>query len=273
MRAPRAASWRSTGWCGAGCVRAAGRRHRRRHRRPRHGGGLGLAGARRSPATSIRWRPRRRARTWPPTDSAAGSRCVTAAGFAHPRLHAAAPFDLIFANILAAPLKRLAPQIAAHQAPGGVAILSGILARQAAGVVAVYRGWGYRPERRCGSASGSTLVLRRRAEPGSRGSRLRSAPREVAGDVGDLAADAGRCRRAARRTARAAPRSVARALLPGGDGVDSALDGGDDAEDGDGPEGQRARTDLRRRHFDLILGPAGDSGALGTPLYERRAPI
>ena len=37
--------------------------------------------------------------------------CVTAAGFRHPRIHAAAPFELVFANILAGPLKRLAPQL------------------------------------------------------------------------------------------------------------------------------------------------------------------
>jgi ribosomal protein L11 methyltransferase len=69
--------------------------------------------------------------------------CVTAAGFRHPRLATGAPYGLVFANILAAPLKALAPAIAAHQAPGGVAILSGILARQAPGVRAVYAGHGY----------------------------------------------------------------------------------------------------------------------------------
>jgi ribosomal protein L11 methyltransferase len=88
-------------------------------------------------------------------------RCVTAAGFAHPVIHAAAPFELIFANILAAPLKRLAPGFAAHAAPGGYAILSGILARQAPGVVAVFRGWGWRPEPPVRIGEWTTLVLRR----------------------------------------------------------------------------------------------------------------
>ena len=87
--------------------------------------------------------------------------CVTAAGFRHPRIHAAAPFDLVFANILAGPLKRLAPQMAAVQRPGGVAILSGILARQAAGVAAVYRGWGYRVVDRVAMDGWTTLVLGR----------------------------------------------------------------------------------------------------------------
>ena len=57
---------------------AAGRRHRRRDRRARHGGGVGLAGDGRSPATSTRWRPRRRGRTWRRTGSAARVACVTA---------------------------------------------------------------------------------------------------------------------------------------------------------------------------------------------------
>lgn len=87
--------------------------------------------------------------------------CVTAAGFRHPRIHAAAPFDLVFANILAGPLKRLAPQMARAQMAGGVTILSGILARQAAGVVAVYSGWGYRVLDRIRIDGWTTLVLKR----------------------------------------------------------------------------------------------------------------
>lgn len=65
---------------------------------------------------------------------------VEAPGLRHPRLRAGAPYDLILANILAAPLKRLAPAIATHLAPGGVAILSGLLSAQAAGVAAVFAG-------------------------------------------------------------------------------------------------------------------------------------
>ena len=72
---------------------------------------------------------------------------------------AGAPYDLIFANILAGPLKRMAPEVAAHHAPWGVAILSGILARQAAGVLAVYRSWGYVPEEPIRIGEWVTLVL------------------------------------------------------------------------------------------------------------------
>ncbi len=87
--------------------------------------------------------------------------CITAPGFRHPRLHAGAPYDLIFANILAGPLKRMAPGFAAHHASGGFAILSGILARQAKGVTAVYRSWGYGLQETVRIGEWTTLVLRR----------------------------------------------------------------------------------------------------------------
>lgn len=87
--------------------------------------------------------------------------CVTAAGFRHPRLMRGGRYDLVCANILAAPLKALAPDMARAQPAGGVAILSGLLTRQAAGVLAVYSGWGYRPIDRIAIGDWTTLVLRR----------------------------------------------------------------------------------------------------------------
>jgi ribosomal protein L11 methyltransferase len=57
-------------------------------------------------------------------------RAHVADGFGHPALAAAAPCDLIVANILAGPLTRLARQITASLAPGGVLLLSGLLANQ-----------------------------------------------------------------------------------------------------------------------------------------------
>ncbi|MER2507917.1 50S ribosomal protein L11 methyltransferase [Amaricoccus sp.] len=87
--------------------------------------------------------------------------CVTAAGFRHPILRRRAPYDLVFANILAGPLKRLAPEMASHQTAGGVAILSGLLTRQAPAVLAVYRGWGYARIDRVPIGEWTTLVLRR----------------------------------------------------------------------------------------------------------------
>lgn len=51
---------------------------------------------------------------------------------------ARAPFDLIVANILAAPLIELAPAFAKATAPGGTIILAGLLDTQAAAVSAAY---------------------------------------------------------------------------------------------------------------------------------------
>ncbi|WP_417606603.1 50S ribosomal protein L11 methyltransferase [Primorskyibacter flagellatus] len=68
--------------------------------------------------------------------------CLEAMGFDHPDLAAKAPFDLVFANILKAPLIDLAPDMAAHLCPGGWAILSGLLNEQAQEVIEVYAGHG-----------------------------------------------------------------------------------------------------------------------------------
>lgn len=87
--------------------------------------------------------------------------CLTAVGFRHGRLRDGAPYDLIFANILANPLKRLAPDMLRFLAPGGVAILSGILANQAAGVEAVYRGFGFGRVEKLVIGEWATLGLRR----------------------------------------------------------------------------------------------------------------
>ena len=64
--------------------------------------------------------------------------CLEATGFDHPQIAAGAPYDLIFANILKGPLIDLAPDLAAHLAPGGHAILSGLLNEQAAAVAEAY---------------------------------------------------------------------------------------------------------------------------------------
>lgn len=68
--------------------------------------------------------------------------CVEAAGFDHPALTKAAPYDLIFANILKGPLVALAADMAGHLCPGGYAILSGLLNEQADDIVAHYASFG-----------------------------------------------------------------------------------------------------------------------------------
>ena len=86
-------------------------------------------------------------------------RCVEAAGFDHADLSAQAPFDLIFANILKGPLIALAPDMAAHLAPGGRAILSGILNEQADDVIAHYARSGINLAQRREIGEWTTLVL------------------------------------------------------------------------------------------------------------------
>lgn len=87
--------------------------------------------------------------------------CLEAAGFAHPAIKAAAPFDLIFANILKGPLIELAPPMAENTAPGGLVILSGLLVVQAEAVTAAYVANGFTPVSREDLGEWSALVLRR----------------------------------------------------------------------------------------------------------------
>lgn len=70
-------------------------------------------------------------------------RCFEATGFDHEALKAAAPFDLVFANILKPPLLALAPEMAQFTTKGGTIILSGLLIEQADEVVAAYKALGF----------------------------------------------------------------------------------------------------------------------------------
>lgn len=87
--------------------------------------------------------------------------CVEAVGFDHPLLDRAAPYDLVFANILKQPLIDLAPDMARHIAPGGRAILSGILETQIAEVVVAYEAQGFAVESRDILGEWAVLVVRR----------------------------------------------------------------------------------------------------------------
>lgn len=87
--------------------------------------------------------------------------CVEAAGFENDALHARAPYDLVFANILKQPLIDLAPSMKEHVAEGGYMILSGILTRQADEVVAAYAEQGISEVRRGVIGDWVTLLLRK----------------------------------------------------------------------------------------------------------------
>jgi ribosomal protein L11 methyltransferase len=69
-------------------------------------------------------------------------------------------YDLIFANILARPLAAMASDLARSLAPRGRAVLSGLLRRQEAMVLAAHRAQGLALERRLLIDGWSTLVLR-----------------------------------------------------------------------------------------------------------------
>tara|TARA_R110002124_G_scaffold233235_6_gene398376 strand:- start:26341 stop:27210 length:870 start_codon:yes stop_codon:yes gene_type:complete len=87
--------------------------------------------------------------------------CLEATGFDHPQIAAAAPFDLIFANILKGPLVDLAPDMAEHLSPGGHAILSGLLNEQAADVAMAYEAVGITQIEATEIGEWTTLLLRK----------------------------------------------------------------------------------------------------------------
>ena len=87
--------------------------------------------------------------------------CYEAAGFAHPEIAAAAPYDLVFANIRKGPLLELAPAMAAHIGSGGRAILSGLLVVQAEGIIAAYVAAGFTLEAREDLGEWAALVMLR----------------------------------------------------------------------------------------------------------------
>ena len=60
-------------------------------------------------------------------------------GYAGPAVDAGAPYDLIVANILAGPLIAMAGDLKRHLAPGGTAVLSGLLSDQAEAVLNAHR--------------------------------------------------------------------------------------------------------------------------------------
>lgn len=98
-------------------------------------------------------------------------RALRADGWTSPVLARQAPYDLVFANILARPLTQMARHLAVRLAPGGTAILAGLLGSQVRWVLAAHRAQGLVLEHvlaepgGMGDAAGrfwATLVLRRR---------------------------------------------------------------------------------------------------------------
>ncbi len=94
-------------------------------------------------------------------NQAKAARFVYANGLSNRRVREQAPYDLVFANILARPLVGLAQDIHGALAPGGMVILSGLLRTQQRTVLAAYASRGFRLCRRIHRDAWATLVLRR----------------------------------------------------------------------------------------------------------------
>ncbi len=88
-------------------------------------------------------------------------RPVVATGLHHPELDVAGAYDLVFANILARPLRQLGPSIRRVLAPDGDVILSGLLACDVASVVSAYRTQGLALRRRLDLDGWATLLMSR----------------------------------------------------------------------------------------------------------------
>jgi ribosomal protein L11 methyltransferase len=93
--------------------------------------------------------------------AAAHLKPVVARGVQHPALMAGKPYDLIFANILAKPLRLLAPSIAGVASHDAALILSGLLGRDVAGVLSAYAAQGFHLRHRGDLEGWATLVLTR----------------------------------------------------------------------------------------------------------------
>lgn len=105
---------------------------------------------------------------------------LTAPGVEHPLIGARAPYDLVFANILAGPLVALAPSVSGVVARGGHLVLAGLLQPQARRVIAAYRAQGLQLVWRAPRAEWPVLLMKK-VRPANRRAALRAARRETAG--------------------------------------------------------------------------------------------
>jgi ribosomal protein L11 methyltransferase len=92
-----------------------------------------------------------------------GARCraIVSRGVENVILREGAPYDLVFANILAKPLRLLAPSLAAVISADGEAIVSGLLLADVAGVLASWRAQGFDLIERVDLEDWASLRLRR----------------------------------------------------------------------------------------------------------------
>jgi ribosomal protein L11 methyltransferase len=105
---------------------------------------------------------------------------LKAPGVEHRLIAARAPYDLVFANILAGPLVALAPSLSAVVGRGGHLVLAGLLQAQAVRVIAAYRARGLVLVAWPRRAEWPVLVFRKTG-PASRRAARAAARRETAG--------------------------------------------------------------------------------------------
>ena len=82
-------------------------------------------------------------------------------GYRSRRVRVARPYDLVLANILARPLALMARDLRRALAPGGVAVLAGLIDRQEPYVLAAHRAQRLSLVRRIAVDGWSTIILRR----------------------------------------------------------------------------------------------------------------
>lgn len=86
-------------------------------------------------------------------------RALVSNGYGRREVAEGGPYDLILANILARPLAAMAADLKRHLAPGGAAILAGLLARQERQVLAAHRMQGLRLVHRIPVRGWPTLIV------------------------------------------------------------------------------------------------------------------
>lgn len=159
----------TTQGCLAAVARLSARRGRAGFRRVLDlGTGSGIlaiaaarAGAKRITATDLDpWAVRTAAENVSRNGVADRTMVMRAAGPA-PKIAAGGPYDLVLANILAAPLRQMMPRLAQLLAPRGRLVLSGLLFDQEAGVRSAGRAQGLVLEDRIRKGEWPTLIVRK----------------------------------------------------------------------------------------------------------------
>jgi ribosomal protein L11 methyltransferase len=88
-------------------------------------------------------------------------------GWGDPFVRGHGPYDLVFANILARPLCMMSRDLSLNLAPGGTAILAGLLKNQARWVLSAHRAQGLRLERMLPQGAWTTIVMRKSFRAGA----------------------------------------------------------------------------------------------------------